>query len=204
MCGRFTLRNTTRIASQFSVQVGPQYNVAPSNDIFTITRSKEYMRWGYTPDWARSPMNLINARYETLKEKPSFQESKRCLIFADGWYEWSSQANLKAPYLFHANDDLLFFAGIYADNKYGKGCAIVTTGATQKLSTIHHRMPLLINPHKLKYWLEGSYDLKTYEMKTNIAFHRVSALVNSPDNNSKSCTIPINLAEASIQSELPL
>jgi putative SOS response-associated peptidase YedK len=204
MCGRFTLRNTESIASQFGLEVGPNFNAAPSDDILTITHQTDFMRWGFNPHWARKPINLINARYETLNEKPSFRESKRCLILADGWYEWSNQENLKAPYYFHANDDILFFAGIYADNNYGKGCAIVTTRASEKISMIHHRMPLLINPINLKDWLEGSYDSETYEEKTDIAYYRVSSLVNSPNNNSNSCTMPINLDGTGIQSELSL
>ena len=204
MCGRFTLRNTGSIASQFGVEVEPNFNAVPSDDILTITRNTDFMRWGFNPHWARKSINLINARYETLNEKPSFRESKRCLILADGWYEWSNQESLKAPYYFHANDDILFFAGIYADNNYGKGCAIVTTRASEKISMIHHRMPLLINPINLKDWLEGSDDSETYETATNIVYHLVSTLVNSPNNNSKSCIMPINLTEAGIQSELSL
>ena len=108
------------------------------------------------------------------------------------------------PYYFHANDDILFFAGIYADNNYGKACAIVTTRASENISMIHHRMPLLINPINVKDWLKGSDDTETYEKKTDIAYHRVSSLVNSPNNNSEGCTIPVVLTPANGQTEFSL
>ena len=89
MCGRFTNKNSQAIYEEYKITMEPNFNVAPSTSILTITDKPEMMVWAYNPTWTKEPFNLINARSETLKEKPSFKKAKRCLIIADGWYEWS-------------------------------------------------------------------------------------------------------------------
>ena len=92
MCGRFTLRNLDDLKARYGeTDFSPSYNVAPGQQILTITDKFQTMEWGFTPYWAEKPFNLINARIETLFEKPSFTNSNRCLIPADGWYEWKQK-----------------------------------------------------------------------------------------------------------------
>ena len=101
MCGRFTLRNTKKIKEDFGTEIEPHFNVSPGQNILTVTKKIEMMRWYFNPTWAKKPMNLINARSETLHEKPSFRDAGRCVIPVDGWYEWYRQDGKKQPYFFH-------------------------------------------------------------------------------------------------------
>ena len=109
------------------------YNIAPSA-ILTITEVPEWRKWSYSPSWAKEPMNLINARSETVREKPSFKESNPCLVLADGWYEWKRDGETKQPYFFHMGHQMFYIAGIYNET----GCALLTKEANEKLSPIHH------------------------------------------------------------------
>ena len=88
MCGRFTNKDPQAIYEEYKIDIRANYNVTPSSSVLTITDKPEMMLWAYNPTWAKKPFNLINARSETLNEKPSFRMAKRCLIIADGWYEW--------------------------------------------------------------------------------------------------------------------
>ena len=115
------------------------------------------MKWFYNPIWAKIPLNLINARSETLNFKPRFKMAKRCLIIADGWFEWLRTNNSKQPYFFHMNDELLYFAGIYTKYKGEEGCAIITKEATKHLSDVHNRMPVIIADDDFDSWLSGKY-----------------------------------------------
>ena len=102
MCGRFTLRNLDDLKARYGeTDFSPSYNVAPGQQILTITDKFQTMKWGFTPYWAEKPFNLINARIETLFEKPSFTNSNRCLIPADGWYEWKQKDEVKVPHFHH-------------------------------------------------------------------------------------------------------
>ena len=104
MCGRFTNKNSQAIYEKYKITMEPNFNVAPSTSILTIADKPEMMLWAYNPTWAKDPFNLINARSETLREKPSFKMAKRCLIIADGWYEWSRNGSNKQPFYFHLNN----------------------------------------------------------------------------------------------------
>ena len=97
MCGRYTLRDSLKVSARFGIDLKASYNIAQSNSVLTITDQPQSMKWSYNPSWAKKPMNLINARSETLREKPSFKMAKRCLIVADGWYEWLQQDQKKQP-----------------------------------------------------------------------------------------------------------
>ena len=110
MCGRFTLRNTKKIKEDFGVEREPSFNISPGQSILTVHKKIEIMRWYFNPEWAKKPMNLINARSETLHEKPSFRDARRCVIPVDGWYEWYRQDGKKQPYFFHNNNDLFLLA----------------------------------------------------------------------------------------------
>ena len=115
--------------------------------------------------------------------------ARRCLIVADGWFEWLRMDSKKQPYFFHMNDTLFNFAGIYTEYNGEKGCAIITKEAIQSLSTVHHRMPIIIADDEADSWLSGEdvFDSKSSE---DIEFYPVSTMVNSPRNNNIDCVKP--------------
>jgi putative SOS response-associated peptidase YedK len=128
-------------------------------------------------------MNLINARSETLKEKPSFREAKRCVIVADGWYEWKKEAQSKTPFYHHLNGQVFHFAGLYNS----EGCLIVTTEACSKLSHVHHRMPVLLEDLEIRDWLGGK-DVFASPLSNLIHTYPVTKYVNNPRNDDENCS----------------
>ena len=192
MCGRFTLRNVDTLKSKYGeIDFEPSYNLAPGNSILMLTDQLKSINWSFTPYWADKPFNLINARSETLNSKPSFENSNRCLIPADGWYEWKSEEDEKIPYFHHADGDVFFFAGVYGGYRGKLGCAIVTMEALETTKEIHERMPLIVARSHFKEWLEGS-DSNSFDeaMVKSIKHHRVSTHVNNPTNNDPKCIFP--------------
>jgi putative SOS response-associated peptidase YedK len=172
MCGRYTLRDPRR--TKFDRQpVGgllelvPRYNIAPSQNVLAITerngeRQASFYQWGLIPAWsAEHHGGFINARAETLQEKPSFSESfqrRRCLIPADGFYEWKRTGKSKQPYYFQLKDEAAFaFAGIWdewqGDGKVIVSCAIITTTANELLASVHDRMPVILSASSERAWL---------------------------------------------------
>jgi putative SOS response-associated peptidase YedK len=171
MCGRFTLRNPERIRiSDFDYydlnNLIPRYNIAPSQEVLTVverasTREARLVQWGLVPSWSSEAKGIINARVETIDEKPSFKESferRRCLIPADGFYEWERNGKISQPYYFQMKDKAPFaFAGIW-DRWRREGqsittCAIITTTANELLAKIHTRMPVILRPETYDLWL---------------------------------------------------
>jgi putative SOS response-associated peptidase YedK len=174
MCGRYTLRDPRR--AKFDRQpvgglfeLAPRYNIAPSQNVLAITerngeREASFYQWGLVPAWSSDYSGLggfINARAETLQEKPSFSESfqrRRCLIPADGFYEWKRTGKSKQPYYFQLKYEAPFaFAGIW-DQWQGAGrvivsCAIITTTANELLFSVHDRMPVILSPSSQRTWL---------------------------------------------------
>ena len=192
MCGRFTLRNVDTLKSKYGeIDFEPSYNLAPGNSILMLTDQLKSINWSFSPYWADKPFNLINARSETLNSKPSFENSNRCLIPADGWYEWKSEEDEKIPYFHHADGDIFFFAGVYGGYRGKLGCAIVTMEALETTKEIHERMPLIVARSHFKEWLEGS-DSNSFDeaMVKSIKHHRVSTHVNNPTNNDPKCIFP--------------
>lgn len=192
MCGRFTLRNVDTLKSKYGeIDFEPSYNLAPGNSILMLTDQLKSINWSFTPYWADKPFNLINARSETLNSKPSFENSNRCLIPADGWYEWKSEEDEKIPYFHHADGDIFFFAGVYGGYRGKLGCAIVTMEALETTKEIHERMPFIVARSHFKEWLEGS-DSNSFDevMVKSIKHHRVSTHVNNPTNNDPKCIFP--------------
>ena len=192
MCVRFTLRNVDTLKSKYGeIDFEPSYNLAPGNSILMLTDQLKSITWSFTPYWADKPFNLINARSETLNSKPSFENSNRCLIPADGWYEWKSEGDEKIPYFHHADGDIFFFAGVYGGYRGKLGCAVVTMEALETTKEIHERMPLIVARSHFKEWLEGSYSNSFDEaMVKSIKHHRVSTHVNNPTNNDPKCIFP--------------
>ncbi len=198
MCGRFTVRDVQQIQDKYGSSIKANFNVSPSQDVLVLTYREggstqpETMRWHYSPTWAKEPMNLINARSETLREKPSFKMAERCLIVADGWYEWLREGESKEPYFFHMRNKVFNFAGIYTEHQDVKGCAIITKEANEKLSKIHHRMPVMLKSDEGRDWLKGK-DVFTSSLSERVEYYPVDKIVNSPINNDERCVEEIKL-----------
>jgi len=196
MCGRFTLRSIDRLKARFTSPVWaefsrlpaltPRYNIAPTQEVLTITGSKDHadlglMTWGLIPSWSDEPSGFINARAETLDSKRSFRESferRRCLVPADGFYEWRRNGKLRQPFYFQLNDETPFaFAAIWdewrdfkTDAKSSasiRSCSIVTTKPNELLSTIHDRMPVILPAEAYDIWLRE--DSRLSELKEWLA-----------------------------------
>ena len=193
MCGRFAIRNPEPVKRKFQIEtLEPQYNICPGTKILTVTDHAQFINWGFTPYWAKKPFNLINARGESLWKKPSFRNSSRCLIPADGWYEWREEEGQKIPYFHYLEESNFCFAGIYGGYRGEMGCAIVTLEASVNLQSIHSRMPAILDKTAYDQWIKGDevdvYDLSISE---KIEFHQVSTIVNNPSNNVKDCCLPL-------------
>ena len=178
MCGRFALARSAEELTRTCdlaecADLSPRYNIAPGTDIPVIRRSPtnqnvlHLLRWGLVPHWSKDPTNgprLINARSENLTEKPSFRagfQKRRCLIPADGFYEWDHQGQTKQPYYFcHAQGEVLAFGGLWEswqapDGSLLRTTTIITTDANAEVAPIHDRMPLILNRNDYHYWLGG-------------------------------------------------
>jgi putative SOS response-associated peptidase YedK len=175
MCGRYTLRS--RGSGKFYGVplsqlpfLAPRYNILPTQSVPVIiargpVRELAMFQWGLIPSWSKEPKGFINARAETLPVKPSFSESfqrRRCLIPADGFYEWQQIGKSKQPYFFQLKDEAPFaFAGIW--DKWQSGdlsitsCAIITTTPNELLATIHDRMPVILSDDEAQdSWLRSN------------------------------------------------
>lgn len=219
MCGRFTLAvdpDSIQLAFKLASSDGcdlPRYNIAPSQQVAVITdRDPErlaFMKWGLVPSWAKDPKicnRMINARSETAAEKPAFRAAfkrRRCLIPADGYYEWTKRANKKIPtYIQHAERGLFAFAGLWeswkqSDDIWLNSCAILTTEANETLRPIHHRMAVIIEPEDYETWLAPRellppewQPLMAGPTPEQLTFHEVSTAVNSPANDNPSLVEP--------------
>lgn len=221
MCGRYTLRATTEeLSERFAVQlvafaVRPRFNIAPGQDVAAIVasaggRTLTSFKWGLVPFWARDLKKtkpMINARRETLSEKPTFKSAlkqRRCLIPADGYYEWQVTAAGKIPVHITPEDGGLFaFAGLWDEWKGEpdgslRTCTIVTVPAPEELSVIHDRMPAILARADEEAWLDASITdapslLALIRSPAGGTFgHRaVGNLVNSPRNETPACLEPI-------------
>lgn len=220
MCGRFTLTQSAEtIAEVFELDEVPRfvpgYNIAPTQPVPSIRASKagkrefDYLYWGLIPSWSKDPTmgaRMINARAETVTEKPSFRTAfkrRRCLIVADGFYEWRKTGSKKQPYYFHLDQHQPFgFAGLWEHWQGGgdeiQSCTILTTTANETMSSIHDRMPVILHPQDYDLWLDPTIEsaerlyplLRPYP---DIEMHHypVSTTVNSPQNDSPACIVPL-------------
>jgi putative SOS response-associated peptidase YedK len=217
MCGRYTLSTPAgRLAEEFRLdevaEIPPSYNVAPTQQVAAVLeedgkRRLEALRWGLVPAWADDPgigARMINARSETAPEKPSFRRAfrgRRCLIPADGFYEWKRENGGKQPYYFRMQDGRPFaFAGLWESwDKDGgelRTCAILTTRANPVLEGIHDRMPVILPPDSYDAWLDPDADreelgeLMIPYPGDDLETYPVSRFVNSPRNNDERCIEP--------------
>jgi putative SOS response-associated peptidase YedK len=176
MCGRFVLKATpaeliTRFSLDECVDLTPRYNIPPGTEIAAIRLSPEGRRvlqplkWGLVPHWAKDPgigSKLNNARGESVAEKPSFREAfkrRRCLIPADGFYEWKAEGKLKQPYYISLPESFAM-AGLWESWKAPDGsilrtCCVITTGPNAVMEPIHDRMPVIIAPEDWERWLSA-------------------------------------------------
>lgn len=222
MCGRFTLTlNSSQIQAAFPELIvpdgiEPRYNIAPSQPVAVVPNDGQnrldFFVWGLIPSWAKDPTignRLINARAETLAEKPSFRSAfrrRRCLVISDGFYEWRQEPGRKAktPMYIQLQDGRPFaFAGLWENWNSPDGsnilsCAIITTEPNSLMSSIHNRMPVILPHENFDAWLDPAEQdparlnqlLAPYPSEVMQA-HPVSMLVNSPANESPDCVVPV-------------
>ncbi|MBU8918720.1 SOS response-associated peptidase [Neobacillus sp. 114] len=217
MCGRFTLTATIdQILDRFDIQAFldeenylPSFNIAPSQLVLAVindgtSNRMGFLKWGLIPPWAKDISighKMINARAETLTEKPSFEkpfQKKRCLIIADSFYEWKrNDDKTKTPMRIKLKDENLFaMAGLWEQWKSTEGksvfsCSVITTAPNELMMDIHDRMPVILKPEDEHTWLDPSITntnfLKQFLVpfnKNQMEAYEVSSLVNSPKNNS--------------------
>lgn len=218
MCGRYTLRvSASEVARQFLLfdlpPLPPRFNIAPSQPVAAVRmadgrRELAWLRWGLVPSWAKDPAignRTINARCETAAEKPAFRTAlrrRRCLVLADGFYEWqpAAKGKKKQPYFFHFRDDRPFgFAGLWEswegpDHSRLETCTLLTTEANAVVRPIHDRMPVIVAPENHALWLDPAVTetgpllplLRPFPADEMEAYP-VSPLVNSPANEDPHC-----------------
>jgi putative SOS response-associated peptidase YedK len=222
MCGRFTLTidpDHLQEAFPWAVipdDIVPRYNIAPSQPVAVIPNTGDntlaMYKWGLIPSWAKDPSigdRMINARAESLAEKPSFRNAyrrRRCLVLADGFYEWKQNPDLKTkqPMYIHLKDQQPFaFAGLWELWKSPDGteihsCTIITTQPNLLMQSIHNRMPVILPPEAYSRWLVGEErqpaqlnDLLVPYTASELVAYPVSKMVNSPENESSSLIVPV-------------
>ena len=221
MCGRFQLKPPEDWMEEFGLteppDLAPRYNIAPSQDVVAVRKDEQgareavILRWGLVPYWAEDPAvgnRLINARAESVARKPAFREPfqrRRCLVPADGFYEWRRVGRARDPFLIRLRDARTFaFAGVWdrwaraADRI--ESCAILTTAANALVSPIHGRMPVILDRAAYGLWLDPEADdaalqalLRPFPAERMVAYP-VSPRVNSPSVDDPECERP--LAEA--------
>ena len=220
MCGRFVLTaNADVIQLKFDLDTVPEgiqarYNIAPSQPVAAVANDDPsaltFFKWGLIPFWSKDPdigNRLINARAETLHEKSSFKHAyrrRRCLIPADGFYEWSKRGDSKTPMFIHMKDGELFaFAGLWERWNSPEGdeirtCTIITTEPNDLVKSLHNRMPVILREEDYDTWLSPDElppdvlqpFLRPYEADL-MDVYQVSPLVNSPANDTPECIAPV-------------
>jgi putative SOS response-associated peptidase YedK len=239
MCGRMTLtRSGSEISDYFALEMAkdavaelngaplrPRYNIAPSQQIATIapgtgaSRSFSWRKWGLVPSWSMDPAigsRLFNARSETADEKPSFRTAwrrRRCLVVADGFYEWKSRGRGRQPYHFRPREGtLLALAGLFElwNGKEGEvieSCTILTTEANADLEGVHHRMPVILDRACFDVWLDPVSDSSMLKAMMcpaadgSLDRFEVSRRVNNARFDDRRCLAP---ESKSVPQEKPL
>ena len=226
MCGRFSLSaNLTTVAQRFGVPSPtaesavwtPHYNIAPTKTVVVVgddgTRYLTEMRWGLIPSWAKDPAignRMINARAETVTVKPAFRAAlrkRRCLVVADGFYEWEKRNRMKQPFFIVLKSREAFgFAALWESWTSPEGeeirtCTIITTDANELLKPIHDRMPVILTREAEAVWLDPTIQdparllpLLTPYPAEEMEVYSVSRLVNSPQHDTPECILPIGAA----------
>jgi putative SOS response-associated peptidase YedK len=234
MCGRYRLSQRKQLVEEYFGAVSggddwnPRYNIAPSQPVVTIrqdprepVRKLSTMRWGLIPSWVKDPSigyKTINARAETASTTASFREplrSQRCLIPADGFYEWQRSGKTKQPYCFELQDGELFaFAGLWDRWKSPLGeliesCTILTTTPNSLLADVHDRMPVILSPDNYDLWLDPDFRntasvaemLRPFEARL-MRRYPVSTRVNQVQNDDADCAKPVEPYSSPTQAQL--
>lgn len=227
MCGRFTLRAAPSvIAEQFALfdcpPFSPRFNIAPTQAVPVVRlkpggdgqapqREIAWLRWGLIPSWADDPAighRMINARAETVADKPAYRAAfrrRRCLVVADGFYEWQRRGKQKQPYFLHIDDERPFgFAGLWeswegADHSHVESCTILTTEPNAVMEPIHNRMPVILAPDDYDTWLQPEEAdrrqllglLGPYE-GNSLRATPISTWVNNPKHDDPRCVEPVD------------
>jgi putative SOS response-associated peptidase YedK len=228
MCGRFVITSppaALRLIFGYIEQPNfpPRHNIAPTQPIPVVivengVRHFRLMRWGLLPAWVKDPRRitlLINARAETVKEKPAFKNAikrRRCLIPADGYYEWQASETRKRPYFIHRRDGAPFGLAGVAETWIGPNgeeldtVAIVTAPASADLAVLHHRVPVTIAAGDFDRWLDcGAHDVEqamallTAPAEGEFAWHEVSTSVNRTANDDAQLILPITAEQAAAE-----
>jgi len=219
MCGRFALIvDASLLADVFDVdpprELKPRFNIAPTQTIPIVRAGKAtprecaFARWGLIPSWAKDEKmgaRMINARGETVAEKPSFRsavKSRRCLVPADGFYEWVRTGDGKQPHYIHFSDGRVFaFAGLWERWNKGEGgpletCTIITTTPNALIADLHDRMPVILPPTHFAKWLEPQplaperlQELLVPHPDDGMEAYPVSTYVNKPVNDGPECVV---------------
>ena len=228
MCGRYRLSRRKQIVEAHFSSVSeaedwnPRYNIAPTQSVPIIRQNRKepvrelsLLKWGLIPSWAKDSSGaakMINARSETAGTKPAFRDAlkfRRCLIPADGFYEWQKTATAKQPYCFEVVDGKLFaFAGIWdrwrdPNNNIVESCSILTTSPNAVTSAVHDRMPVILDPDLYDIWLDpGMRDLtmasellKPYDAH-QMRCYPISTRINHVSNDDEECSAPMELTHA--------
>jgi putative SOS response-associated peptidase YedK len=220
MCGRFILTaDAGTLQLKFDLQTAPQnvtarYNIAPSQPIMAISNDDPtqatYYQWGLIPSWSKDPKigyKMINARSETAHEKPAFRAAfsrRRCLIPANGFYEWTKNGKQKTPMLVHMDDlELFALAGLWEvwhspEGEEVRTCTILTTEPNEVVKPLHNRMAVILHEEDYETWLSPDERpakelkplLRPYEADRMDAY-AVSTIVNSPQNDTPECIQPV-------------
>lgn len=222
MCGRFTLTSPAEtVAGLFELEelpaLTPRYNVAPTQSVVVVRTTQDNparalveLQWGLIPSWAKDRnigSRMINARAESAAEKPSFRSAfrrRRCLVVADGFYEWQKLGTRKQPHYIHLADRKPFaFAGLWEHWEDAQGdaidsCTIITTEPNDMIAKLHNRMPVILQPHDYTFWLDPKVRepekiqplLRPYPSEEMFAYP-VSTRVNKPSSDTPACIEPL-------------
>jgi putative SOS response-associated peptidase YedK len=205
MCGRYALHTLLGGLQQYfglfdEIDFKPHYNVAPSYHMPIVReddtgRHLALAQWGFIPHWSKGPPKVkpINARAETVADKPTFRDSfkrRRCLVPANGFYEWKREGKLKQPYYIKLkNSEILAFAGLWDRWQSPDGpldtFAIITTDANEAMRPIHDRMPVILEPENHDDWLKSAGRNVLTSYGEGMTYSQISRRVNSPENDSR-------------------
>jgi putative SOS response-associated peptidase YedK len=230
MCGRYSLATPAQqVAEHFGLaevpELSPRYNIAPTQSVAIVRRPAdreapvlEFRRWGLIPSWAKDPgigSRMINARVETAAEKPAFRAAfrrRRCLVPADGFYEWKPHPKRRRPHHVRLSAGELFgLAGLFEGWESPEGviiesCTLLTTAANAVVSALHDRMPIIVGPEHYQGWLDPDLQdpdailsLTRPSISDRLRFHPVGFRVNDPRNDDPVCIEPVAPAEFQVE-----
>ena len=219
MCGRYSLTQPIKTLKEHfqaiavELEHDARYNIAPSQSVPIVIAGEQgreihALRWGLVPSWSKNPdmgHRLINARSETVADKPSFRSSfkkRRCLVPTDGFYEWQVGDEGKIPqYIRMRTGGMFAFAGLWSEWDSGQEIlrtfTIITTGANHDLESVHHRMPVILMPDQYDAWLLPKTSPEELKKLMNpleeglLDHYKISKTVNSPKNDSEECLAPL-------------